>query len=271
MATAIVATGLINDARKRHKTGGAETIGLGEALMGGLLLASTCKPGERVSLSVRGDKFLRQVMVDGYPNGTVRGFIISRDNFGDIDVEQGPWQHGLLSVARLKVHEKEPYVGTVPILTGFLAKDLTFYLTQSEQIPSSVGLTVNVDRTGKIVSAGAFLVQVMPGATAEEIALVENNINHMQSLAEQVALDPNPTKILAQILGDLTFTILEEKALFFTCNCSKVRISRALKLLGRLELQDMIAKDKGAEVHCDFCAKNYHFDETDLKQLMDEI
>src|SRR5690242_11329079 len=104
LATTITAADLIENARQRHRLGPAETRGLGEALMAGLLLASTCKQGERVSISVKGDNFLRQAVVDANPSGTVRGFIISRDIARESDTTRGPWQNGLLSVVRLKVN-----------------------------------------------------------------------------------------------------------------------------------------------------------------------
>jgi molecular chaperone Hsp33 len=267
-ATAISAAELIEDARKRHRLGPAETIALGEALMAGLLLASTCKAGERVSLSAKGDGFLKQAVVDANPTGSVRGFVISRDVVNPTDSKLGPWQKGLLSIVRLKLDQKEPYTGTVPNITGHLPKDLTFYLTQSEQIPSAVGLAVNLDKKGHVKSAGAFLVQVMPGAERGEILFVENNIQDLQSLAMQMEKDSDPTRLLGQIFNELSFTILEEKPLQFECNCSKDRVARALKLLGKAELEDMLAKDSGAEIRCDFCGTNFVFDKTELEVLI---
>ncbi|MBI3554930.1 MAG: Hsp33 family molecular chaperone HslO, partial [Deltaproteobacteria bacterium] len=169
---------------------------------------------------------------------------------------------------RLKLNEKDPYVGTVPIVTGYLAKDITFYLTQSEQIPSAVGLAVNLAKDGSVASAGAFLVQVMPGASKKEIALVEDNINHLDGLASKIAHDSNPTLLLAHIFNDMTFTILDERPLQFECSCSKERVSRALRLLGRTEIEDMISKDKGAHVHCDFCGTSFRYSEDDLQAII---
>ncbi|MBI3542133.1 MAG: Hsp33 family molecular chaperone HslO [Deltaproteobacteria bacterium] len=268
VATAITAPDLIEDARKRHKLSSAETKGLGEALMASLLLASTCKAGERVSLSIKGDKFFRQAIADATPEGKVRGFVIAKELESDIDTSMGPWQNGLLSVVRLKLNEKEPYVGTVPIVTGYLAKDLTFYLTQSEQIPSAVGLAVNLGKNRSVVSAGAFLVQVLPGASKKEIESLENNINQLEGLAARLAKDSDPTRLLAQIFSDAAFTILDERPLAFECTCSRDRVSGALKLLGKAEIEDMIAKDHGADVNCDFCGTCYSYSEGELAALL---
>lgn len=272
MATTISAADLIEDARKRHRIGPTETRALGEALMAGLLLASNCKTGDRVSISVKGDNFLRQAVVDANPEGTVRGFIISSDIAGNTDFKLGPWQNGLLSVVRLRSNEKEPYTGTVPNVTGHLAKDLTFYLSQSEQIPSSVGLAVNIDeKTGAVTSAGAFLIQVMPGATLEEIKSVEQHIHEIHSLASHITKDFDPTKLLAHLFSDVTFTILESRPLQFECTCSKDRVIRALKMVGPTELQDMLLTDQGADVNCDFCGNKFNFSASDLQALIDEI
>lgn len=270
-ATAITAKDLIENARKRHKLGSAETKALGEVLMAGLLLASTCKTGERVSISVKGNGVFRQAIADADPSGNVRGFIVSTDIAGELDQKMGPWQSGLLSVVRLKKNEKEPYVGTVPIITGHLAKDLTFYLSQSEQIPSAVGLAVNLDEEGKVESAGAFLVQVMPGASKAEILMVESNIDHLESLASRIEEDSDPTKLLGRIFEDLSFALLEERRLRFECNCSKDRVTRALKLVGKAELNDMIAKDNGAEVNCDFCGSKFSYSADDLQKIINDI
>lgn len=280
-ATAIIATELVEDARIRHnlqRTGDpkspSEAKALGEALIAGLLLASNCKSGERISLSVKGDHYLKQTLVDANPNGTARGFVLARtdqstNSFPDsTDKTKGPWQNGLLSVVRLKQNEKEPYVGTVPTVTGHLAKDLTFYLLQSEQIPAAVGLAVSQDKTGKIDAAGGFLVQVVPGATRKEITRIEQNINKLQALAKEIAKNQDPTVLLGQIFDDMTFMILEEKPLRFECTCSKDRILRALNLLGPVELMDMMSKDHGAKVHCDFCSKLYDLSEKDLSDII---
>lgn len=267
-ATAINAPLLINEARIRHKLNITETKALGETLLAALLLSSTCRQGERISLSLKGDKQLQQAVADSDTTGAVRGFILTRKDYSDPDPQLGPWQNGLLSVVRLKTGEKEPYTGTVPIVTGHLPKDLTFYLSQSEQVPSSVGIAVNVDDKGIVTSAGGFLVQVMPGASKAEILVLENNIHEMQKIAEQVAEHAEPNFLLAQVFGDLGFTILSEKDVRFECTCSKERVSMAIQLLGKAEIEDMIDKDKGANVNCDFCGEAYRFTKKDLEDLI---
>ncbi len=270
-ATAISAHGLIETARLKHNLGVQEITALGESMLASLLLASTCRQGERINLSVKGDHFLKQVIVDAYPSGIVRGFIDTRKSFPELDTSKGPWQNGLLYVMRIKTDQKDPYIGIVPNVTGHLAKDVTYYLSQSEQIPSAVGLVVNVNSEKKVTSAGAFLVQVMPGATMQEIKMIENNINSMGALASKLVENENPTVLLGQVFNDMIFTLLEERPLRFECSCSRDRVKEALMLFGIAELSDIIQKEGGTTVHCDFCSQDFKFNVTELEEIIRNV
>ncbi len=277
---AIEAKDLVQAAADQHKLGEASARALGEALMGTLLIASYCKDHERVNLNIRGSGNIFQALVDAHPDGTARGYVTERQLpepepesaegslpddgivFETATVKPGPWGEGLLSILRTKVEEKEkPYIGTVPLLTGHLAKDLTFYWLQSEQIPSAVGLAVEM-KDGKVVSAGGFLVQALPGATPAEVQMIEEHIPGLD------LSDPNPLKILSQIFQSTAFVVLEEKPLSLHCNCSWERVKRALTLVGVAELKSMLAEDGEASVLCDFCAKEYRLNGEAIEALI---
>ncbi|MGE4232852.1 MAG: Hsp33 family molecular chaperone HslO [Bacteriovoracia bacterium] len=268
-ATAIQGTNLVSLAASQHKYGALESLALGESLLGSLLMASTCKEGERVSIVVRGNGLLRQAVADADPSGVARGFVVAGE--GVLDDDSAPWQDGTLTVVRQKQHEKEPYTGTVPCLTGYFAKDLTYYLSQSEQIPSAVGIAVNIEQTGEVLSAGAFLVQIMAGATDEEVKEVEKNIQKMKTFAAQIADLVDPSALLGQIFSPMTFTIVENKELDLFCNCSKNRVKNAMYMVGEQELKEMINVDHGAKVRCDFCGKEYVLSIGELEQVMKDI
>ncbi len=270
LATAIRAPNLVQEAARRHKLKPVESQILGESLMGGILLASSGKNGERVSLSLKGPGFYKQAVVDALPAGKVRGFLTTREAMGAMrDPHIAPWSEGTLSVVRMNQDQKEPYVGTVPAITGHLAKDLTFYLTQSEQIPSAVGLATVLDpSSGLVKTAGAFLIQVLAGASAQEISTIENNLHELQSLASELCDDQDPTVLLGKLFNDLTFVLLEERPLHYECTCSKERILSALALVGKAELEDMIEKDNGAQVDCDFCGNHYQVSAEELKGMI---
>jgi molecular chaperone Hsp33 len=273
---AVHATGLVQEMATQHGLEGLGAQGLGETVMGALLLAATCKPGERMNLNIQGSGRYRQALADAHPDGTVRGFVMERENtpeeiksFDKLGI--GPWGAGTLSVLRTKSDEtkRQPYIGTVPLLTGYLAKDLSFYWVQSEQIPSAVGLAVNLADDGKkVTTAGGFLIQALPGASVEEVRAIENHINELQSMAEALAKDDDPLHLLSRIFQSTGFMILEEKPISFKCQCSWERVERALTLVGPAELKAMLAEDGEAIVKCDFCCKEYKVRGPDLERLI---
>lgn len=269
---AIHATDLVQSLAERHQIKSPQAIrGLGEAVIGALLVASHCKQGQRINLNIQGSGYFQQALVDAHPNGTFRGYIIERDPSKARVLETGPWGTGLLSVLRTQDEEgKKPYIGTVPLLTGHLAKDLSFYWVQSEQIPSAVGLAVNLDGD-RVISADGFLVQALPGASPSEIKVIEQHIQELQSLAENLAKDANPLHLLSQIFQSTAFIVVEERSLEFSCNCSWERVRRALMLVGVEELQSMLNEDQSAVVRCDFCVKEYSVDRAGLENLIQTV
>jgi molecular chaperone Hsp33 len=148
-----------------------------------------------------------------------------------------------------------------------LAKDLTFYWAQSEQVPSAVGIAVTVEGD-EIVSAGGFLVQALPGASAAEVKKIDEHVHEMQSLAAQLGKNNDPMAILSSIFQDTAFVLLEEKQLSFKCSCSWERVKKALTLVGTKELSSILKEDHSASVRCDFCATEYKADAEELKKLI---
>ncbi len=256
-----------------HGLHGEDSRAFGEALVAGFLLSSYTKAGERMNLNIKGDGWAKQALIDAYPDGTIRGYFVpnadavkpSHDLTGE-----GPWGRGMLSVLRKRDAQEraEPYVGTVPLLTGHLAKDLTFYWLQSEQVPSAVGIAVNLGADGLITSAGGFLVQAMPGATDEELRDIESQVVTMDNLAKEIASDSDPIHLLSRIFQNMAFMLLEKKDLRAECTCSAERMKRALTLIGSGELQAMIDEVGEAVVKCDFCMKEYRADAATLRQMI---
>ena len=268
---AIHATDLIQEMVNRHQLKGDSIRGFGEAVMGALLIASYCKVGQRINLNVQGSGNYKQALIEAFPDGKVRGYLVPRENPPQFEEGIGPWGTGLLSVLRTKNKEGEtPYIGTVPLLTGHLAKDLSFYWVQSEQIPSAVGLSVEM-KGDQVVSAGGFLVQALPGASVNEVKTIEHHIQELQSLAASLKKDSDPLKLLSQIFQSTAFIVVEEKAVEFHCNCSWERVERALALVGVDELNSMLAENQGAIVRCDFCGKEFQVEKATLERLIVEL
>jgi molecular chaperone Hsp33 len=251
-----------------------ETQGLGEAVISSLLLASSCSSGELVNLNIKGSGYLKQAFVDAHPEGKVRGYVIKRP---DSDQAQGvtldllgPWGEGLLQVLRTRKGQKEPTIGTVPLATGYLAKDLTFYYYQSEQISSAVGLMVSYGDEVDFVASG-FLIQAMPGATDEDLAQIEKHIKGLdlldfRNIENKDARDPRI--LIFKLLESQSFKILEDRFLGFECPCSQERVSDAVALIGPTEIKSIIEEQGSATVTCEFCASTYTLDREKLESLL---
>jgi len=270
---AIQSTQLIQEMATRHQLRGDGARGLGEAVVGALMLSSFCKKGQKINLNIQGQGLYQQGLVDAHPDGTVRGYVIEREIVFQ-DTNFGPWGSGLLSVLRTQEEEgSKPYIGTTPLVTGHLAKDLSFYWLQSEQIPTAIGISVTLDPqdSERVLSAGGFLVQALPGATEKVVQTIEQHIFEIAALDKVLAQDGDPLHLLAQIFQNNSFSVIEEMPLSFQCNCSWERVERALRLVGEAEIKAMQVQVPLAVVHCDFCAKDYHLDGEILAKLLRQL
>ena len=153
--------------------------------------------------------------------------------------------------------------------TGHLAKDLTFYWVQSEQVPSAVGIAVSVEGS-KVIEAGGFLVQAMPGASEKELEQIEKHIVEVGDLARRFGADAEPTQLLSEFFQDSTFLLLEEKEIGYRCECSLEKVERALILIGKRELISLRDENKDVEVNCDFCRKLFTVSVTRLGELSEQ-
>ena len=269
----IECTEVVRDLVLRHKLSAAGSRFLAEATVGSFMLGSYCKAGERVNLNIQGSGHCSQVLVESHPDGRFRGYAIERTHAPIPLPGHGPWGGGTLSVLRAKPNSgTQPWIGTVPLVTGHLAKDLTYYWAQSEQVPTAIGILVEQSSDGSIQLAAGFLVQAMPGATNEEISLIEKHIQDFHAskagaAAEELA---DPMLLLSRVFQSTPFIKLEETELKFDCHCSQERVENAMLLVGAQELRAMLAEDHGASVHCDFCATEYRFDAIRLEALIEE-
>ncbi|RYZ71337.1 MAG: Hsp33 family molecular chaperone HslO [Proteobacteria bacterium] len=269
---AVRITGITRELAGLQKLSPAGSEALGEALLSGLLLASFSKVGERINLNVRSSGGVRQALVDAYPEGKVRGYVIETPDTAVTDYSKtGPWGEGTLSVLRTKEMERQqPYIGTVPLITGHLAKDLTFYWLQSEQVPSAVGLSIMMGEDGEVASAGGFIVQALPGASEKEIDDIQRHVEALGGAAGAVAAQGDPVQLLSKIFQDHAFFVLEEKELHWECNCSWERVDRALSLIGKEEVERLLVEGQ-AEVNCDFCTKSYIAGTERLEAILNRI
>lgn len=244
-------------------------IALAESMVAALILSSYCKSGEKVNLNIKGSGWCNQAIIDANAEAEIRGYIVERPQSEvHLGKDIGPWGIGLFSVLRTKLDQAQPYIGTVPMLTGRIAKDLTFYWHQSEQVQSAVGIEILLDDDQNIALAEGFLVQALPGATEKDISMIEEHLRSFSEFTELAYERSNPVNVISYLLENQTFSILEEKPLTVKCECSEERVKRSLTLIGVDELKDMLDENKDVEVKCDFCSELYVFSPAKIEEIL---
>ncbi|MCX4306623.1 MAG: Hsp33 family molecular chaperone HslO [Acetatifactor sp.] len=263
---------LVETARRAHDTSPVVTAALGRLMSAGVMMGSMLK-GERdlITLQVKGDGPVGSLTVTADSGGRVKGFaavpdvILPANSLGKLDVA-GAIGQGTLSVIR-DMGLKEPYVGQTLLQTGEIAEDLTYYFAASEQVPSSVGLGVLMNRDNTVRQAGGFLIQLMPFASEEVTGRLEQNLSRVSSVTALLDEGITPEQMIKLLLEGLQPEVNDTLSAAFCCDCSRDKIGKVLISLGKKELQDMIEEGREIEVNCHFCNTQYQFKVDELKEL----
>ncbi len=273
-AFAVNATETVRKAQQIHDTWSASSAALGRTLVGsGLLAAAGLKGDQHLTVRVNGDGPVGGIITDADAQGHLRGYIqnphvnLPLNKKGKIDVQRAVGTNGSLSVTK-DLGLKQPFTGEVPLVSGELGEDFTYYLAKSEQIPSAVGLSVFVNADSTIGVAGGFLIQALPGATDEELTNLEKTLKDLPLVSQLLREGNTPEQILKRIFGDEALKFLGTEEISYHCNCSKEHFADLLATLSTKELQAMIDEDHGAEVTCKFCGKHYKYSESELKDIL---
>ena len=271
-AFAITSKELVEEARKRHNTSPVVTAALGRLMSGAVMMGSMMK-GEKdlLTIQVKGDGPMRGMTVTADAAGNVKGYpyvpdvILPANAKGKLDVA-GALGAGTLSVIK-DMGLKEPYIGQTLLQTGEIAEDLTYYFATSEQIPSSVGLGVLMNKDNTVRQAGGFLIQLMPFAEDEVIDRLERNLANVTSVTAMLDQGLTPEQMLDLLLEGMEPEINDTVAVQFACNCNRHRIEKVLISLGKKELRDIIEEGQEIEINCHFCNTKYKFSVEEVKQL----
>lgn len=265
---AITTKNLVQEAADRHHTSHLATAELGRAMSGALMLAATMKDGERILLKLKGDGPMGEVVAEA--QGTsVRGYVGEPDVFmplknGKLDIG-GALGQGTITLTRY-LQNGESFTGHAELADGEIATDITNYLYMSEQTPSSVALGVLVDKDGKVLAAGGYFIQAMPGCDEEVLEKLGNNVAVTPYVTQLLELGYTPEKIIEVLARGLEFDIKESMPVKFSCGCSKDKILNMLAALSQDDI-DYLTEQPDTEVHCQYCNKVYHFSSEELKQL----
>ena len=271
-AFAVTSKDTVEKARKAHGTSSLATAALGRLMSGALMMGDMLKNDkDLMTLQIEGDGPLGGITVTTDNKGRVKGYVrnpnvdLPKKENGHLDVGTGVG-NGTLTVIR-DTGLKDPYVGTVQLYTGEIAEDLTYYFAASEQTPSSVGLGVLINTDYTVKQAGGFIVQLMPGCDEETITKLEDNLKKIRSVTDILDAGKTPEEMLQIVLEGFDIEFTGTMPVQFYCNCDKDRVERALILLGRDEIDAMIAEGKTVELKCHFCNKSYDFSVDDLKVI----
>lgn len=255
-----------------QKTSATASIAMGRGLAGGALMGALLKSGQRIALKFEGNGPLRKLLIEADSDGAVCG--CAGDPSAEVEPLDGKWNvAGLIGKAGFLTVSKDiggggtPYQGLVQLVSSEIGDDLAYYLTESEQTPSAVGLGAALDKDGEILVCGGFLVQALPKADQSELEKVMGHLSALPPLSSLLT-ESGPEGIVREIFADIPYTILESHALFFRCGCSREKVERALLTLGAEELTEMQTEDNGAVVTCEYCRKTYDFDNESLELLI---
>lgn len=261
-------------AQGKHNTLSSSTLALGRTLIANQILAANQKGDSKITVKVIGDSSFGHIISVADTKGHVKGYIqntgvdIKKTATGEVLV--GPFMGNGHFVTIIDYGTGNPYTSTTPLITGEIGEDFAYYLTESEQTPSAVGLNVLLDENDKVKVAGGFMLQVLPGASEEEIARYEKRLQEMPAISQLLASENHVDALLDAIYGDEPYKRLSEEPLSFQCDCSRERFEAALMTLPKADLQAMIDEDKGAEIVCQFCGTKYQFNENDLEALIND-
>ena len=272
--SAVSTRDLTERARQIHKTLPVATAALGRLLAGASMMGNALKEeAASLTLQIKGGGPLGTLLAVSDHEGNVRGTVenpavdIPLLEDGKLDVGTAVGNQGTLTVIR-DLRMKEPYVGSVGLLWGEIAEDIALYFVESEQIPTACGLGVLVDRDQSVLSAGGYLVQLLPGAGEETAERLEASLRAAGPVTELLKADPDPEALLRAALPGLALEVLEKRPIAYRCDCSRERMERALISLGREELRAMIDEQGSAELTCRFCDNVQRFSREELEALL---
>lgn len=273
-AIAISGRELVERARQIHNTLPVATAALGRTLMGCSMMGATLKEEDgSVTLRIKGGGPLGSITAVADSRGNVRGYLqdgrveLPLKRPGKLDVGRAVGTDGSLTVIK-DIGLKEPYIGSVELVSGEIAEDLTAYFAASEQVPTACALGVLVDTDQSVRSAGGYIVQLLPGAGDGVVDALEEAVRRLGPVSETLQEGLDAQGLLERLLDGMAPELLERTPVSYRCYCSRDRVSQAVISLGQAELRDIIEKEGRADLTCQFCDQVYHFSREELEEFL---
>lgn len=269
-----ITTDIVDFGTKAHECTPVASAALGRMLTAGVLVGSTLKSEkEKVTLKMDGGGEAKGVTVVADSKGNVKGYIgnpyidLPLNEKGKLDVSKAIGKNGMLYVIK-DLGLKDPYVGQVPITSGEIAEDFTYYFTVSEQTPSAVALGVLVDKDLSIKAAGGFIIQMMPDADELLADILMYRLQEIPPVTQMIAEGKTIEDILQYIFDGMDLKLLQESKPGYKCDCSRDKIEKALISIGEKDLREIYNDNKDEEVVCNFCNKKYSFSHEDIGKML---
>jgi len=276
-AFAVNGTNLVREAAQTHDTSRIASVVLGRGLLASTLMAQAVLKGEeRLSIQLNGRGPIGNVVVEADAKGSVRGYVtnpqldVVLNDAGQLDVAQAVGHNGVLQVTKFAPYAN-PYIGQSQLVSGEIGDDFTYYLAQSEQIPSAIGVSVYMNEDDTVGVAGGFLVQALPGASDASIDQLEKALANMRPLSDMLSDGYTPLDILEEIFGKGEVNILQTAGVGLAAEPPKSAYAKMLATLPAEEIKAMIDEDDGAEVVGKFSGKRYFFTATELREILKQI
>jgi molecular chaperone Hsp33 len=274
-AYAIRSTESVREAQRRHDTWPTASAALGRAISASAMMGAMLKGKEKITVKVEGNGPIGAIIVDANAKGEVRGYVknphvhFDLNEKGKLDVAKAVGTEGFLTVVK-DLGMREHFTGQVPIISGELGDDFTYYFVSSEQVHSSVGVGVIVNPDNSILASGGFIIQLLPGTEDEVIDGIEKRLGEIQPISTLVKNGLTPEEILETVLGEGNVKVLETLPISYKCQCSRERVENAIIGIGKEEIKSMIEEDGKAEVQCHFCNEKYYLSKEDLTNLLEK-
>ena len=268
-------TDVILDAQKVHELYPTAVAALGRSLTATLIMGSMLKGKQSIAVKIEGDGPLGKIICESDASGRVMGYLANggvylKYNSKKLNVGDAVGRYGTLTVVK-DLHLKEPFVSTVPLISGEIGEDFAYYFAESEQVSTSVSVGVLVGLNGECLAAGGFIIQVMPGCEESTISYLEERLQNVPPVSEMIQEGKNGRDILKIILGDEPFEVLKTMPVRFACTCSKERFKDGIKSLGYKTIKQIYDEDHGLEATCQYCHQKYHFDEQELNEILEDM
>lgn len=274
---AVNGTNLVHQAAQIHETSRIAAVVLGRSLLATTLAAQAVLKGEEtLSTKINGRGPIGNVVVESDAKGSVRGYVTNPNletlinEAGQLDVAKAVGKNGFLQVTKFAPYS-DPYIGQSQLVSGEIGDDFTYYLAQSEQTPSVIGVSVYMNSDDTVAGAGGFLVQALPDATDEAIDQLEVALKNMKPLSEMIQERYTPLEVLEEIFGKSEVEILQTAGIGLAAEPSKDAYAKMLLTLPASEIQAMIKEDHGAEIVGKFSGKRYFFTEEQLSEILKQI